>query len=73
MARPAAGVPLRVLLVATDEDEVVNLRDLVAMMPVRLEVDWARSYEAGFSRMTSSRYDAGDVIAVGSAALTFTR
>lgn len=58
MTRPAEGNPLRVLLVAADEADVVKLRDLVAGVPVRLEVDWARSYEAGFSRMTSSRYDA---------------
>lgn len=49
---------LHVLLVATDEADVVRLRDLVAQMPVRIEVDWARSFEAGSSRMTSSRYDA---------------
>ena len=49
---------LRALLVATDESEALRLRDLVARMPVRVEVDWARSFEAGFSRMTSRRYDA---------------
>jgi len=49
---------LRALLVAADEWEALRLRDLVARMPVRVEVDWARSFEAGFSRMTSRRYDA---------------
>lgn len=58
MASPAVAPSLRALLVATDESEVVRLRDLVARMPERVEVDWARSFEAGFSRMTSSRYDA---------------
>ncbi|CAG0992231.1 two-component system, sensor histidine kinase [Gammaproteobacteria bacterium] len=58
MASPAEARPLRALLVATDELEVLRLRDLVAQMPVRVEVEWARSFEAGFSRMTSSRYDA---------------
>ena len=33
------------------------LRDLVAQTAIRFEVDWARSFEAGFVRMTSSRYD----------------
>jgi two-component system CheB/CheR fusion protein len=58
MAGPTETPPLRVLLVTTDEELVVRLRDLVARTPVRLEVDWARSFEAGYSRMTSSRYDA---------------
>ncbi|HYN41158.1 MAG TPA: response regulator, partial [Thermoanaerobaculia bacterium] len=49
---------LRVLLVETDEKRAARIRDLVAQMPVRVEVDWARSFEAGFVRMTSSRYDA---------------
>lgn len=49
---------LRVLLVETDEKNAARIRDLVAQMPVRIEVDWARSFEAGFVRMTSSRYDA---------------
>ncbi len=49
---------LRVLLVETDEKNAGRLRDLVAQMPVRVEVDWARSFEAGIVRMTSSRYDA---------------
>lgn len=35
----------------------MRLRDVVARMPVPVEVDWANSFEAGFSRMTSSRYD----------------
>lgn len=48
---------MHVLLVETDEEDAVRIRDLVAQMPVRVEVDWARSFEAGFSRMTSSRYD----------------
>ena len=50
--------PLRILLVDADEDSATRLRDLVAKMPVGIEVDWARSFEAGFTRMTSSRYDA---------------
>ncbi|MHB8799555.1 MAG: hybrid sensor histidine kinase/response regulator [Thermoanaerobaculia bacterium] len=58
MASPAEAPSLRALLVATDESDVVRLRDLVARMPARVEVDWARSFEAGFSRMTASRYDA---------------
>ena len=67
---------LRVLLVATDEANVVRLRDLVAQMPVRFEVDWARSFEAGFIRMTSSRYDAhlvGSGWASGAASTCCTR
>lgn len=39
------------------------MRDLVSRMAVRVEVDWARSFEAGYSRMTSSRYDAHVVAA----------
>ena len=35
----------------------MRLRDLVARMPVPIEVDWANSFDAGFSRMTSTRYD----------------
>lgn len=58
MASPAEAPSLRALLVATEESEVLRLRDLFAGMTVRVEVDWARSFEAGFSRMTSSRYDA---------------
>jgi two-component system CheB/CheR fusion protein len=58
MEGPAETSPLRVLLVATDEADVARLRELVAQMPVRIEVDWARSFEAGYSRMSSSRYDA---------------
>lgn len=49
---------LRVLLVEPDEKNAGCLRDLLAKMPVRVEVDWARSFEAGIVRMTSSRYDA---------------
>ena len=55
---PAGGRSLRVLLVATDEEDAARLRDLVAQAQVRVEVDWAPSFEAGFIRMTSSRYDA---------------
>jgi len=55
-SREAPG--LRVLLVETDEKNAGRLRDLLAQMPVRVEVDWARSFEAGIDRMTSSRYDA---------------
>ena len=58
MTRSTQAPPLRVLLVETDEESVARLRDLVAAMAVRVEVDWARSFEAGFNRMTSSRYDA---------------
>ncbi len=55
----APGAPfLRVLFVATDEEDDLLIRDLVARMPVRVEVDWARSFDAGFSQMTSRRYDA---------------
>jgi signal transduction histidine kinase len=50
--------PLRVLLVATDEADVERFRDLVARMPAYLEVDWTRSFEAGYNRMTAGRYDA---------------
>ena len=49
---------LRVLLVETDEKNAGRLRGLLSKMPVRVEVDWARSFEAGIVRMTSSRYDA---------------
>ena len=55
---PAGGRSLRVLLVATDEEDAARLRVLVAQAQVRVEVDWAPSFEAGFTRMTSSRYDA---------------
>jgi len=34
------------------------MRDLAAQAQVRVEIDWARSFEAGFSQMTSRRYDA---------------
>ncbi len=49
---------LRVLFVATDEEDVALIRDLVGRMPAVFEVDWARSFEAGFSQMASRRYDA---------------
>lgn len=55
---PAETSPLSVLLVATGGATVARVRELVARMPVPLEVDWAHSFEAGFSRMTSNRYDA---------------
>jgi signal transduction histidine kinase/ActR/RegA family two-component response regulator len=58
MADPAGSPPLRLLLVETDEKDAARIRDLVAQMPVRLEVDWAHSFEVGFGWMTSSRYDA---------------
>ncbi len=58
MPLPTENPLLRVLLVETDEASAARLRELVAQVPVRFEVDWARSFEAGFSRMTSSRYDA---------------
>ncbi|MFI5180076.1 MAG: ATP-binding protein [Thermoanaerobaculia bacterium] len=48
---------LRVLYVATDEVDAARIRDLVGRMPVPVEIDWARSFEAGFSWMTSRRYD----------------
>ena len=50
--------PLHVLLVDTDEKDAARIRNLVAQMPVRVEVDWAHSFEAGFSWMMSNRYDA---------------
>ena len=50
--------PLQVLLVTTDEAEAARIGDLAQPSAPHLEIDWARSYEAGFSRMTSSRYDA---------------
>jgi signal transduction histidine kinase len=53
------GAPLlKVLLVATDEEDAVRIRELAAHAPVRVEVDWASSFEAGIIRMTSSRYHA---------------
>ena len=55
---PPGDRPLRVLFVSTDEAEASDIRDLVARMPVRLEVDWARSFEAAYSRLTQGRYDA---------------
>ncbi|MDL1950974.1 hypothetical protein FBQ97_14330, partial [Acidobacteria bacterium ACD] len=58
MPSPAGPSPLRVLLVETDEVDASRIRELVERSPVRLGVDWARSFDAGFNRMTSSRYDA---------------
>lgn len=58
MPSPMEAPPLRVLLVETDEEDAVRIRGLVAQMPVRVEIDWARSFEAGYSWMTSSRYEA---------------
>ena len=58
MASSSEAQPLRVLLVATDEADVARIRGIVAAMPLRVEVDWAHTFEAGFTRMTSSRYDA---------------
>ena len=49
---------LRVLLVEADEKHASCIRDLVAQMPLLVEVDRVRSFEEGFARMTSSRYDA---------------
>ncbi len=46
------------LLVESDEKYASRVRDVVAQMPVRVEVDWESSFEAGFVRITSSRYDA---------------
>ena len=58
MPEPTGHPPLRVLLVETDEKDAARIRELVAKMPVRMEVDWAHSFEAGFGWMTSTRYDA---------------
>ena len=58
VSSPTGAPPLRVLLVETEEKVAARIRDLVARGPVRIEVDWARSFEAGFSWMTSNRYDA---------------
>jgi len=58
VSSPTGAPPLRVLLVETEEKVAARFRDLVARGPVRIEVDWARSFEAGFSWMTSNRYDA---------------
>jgi len=58
MSDPTSPPALRVLLVETDEKEAARIRDVITKMPVRVEVDWAHSFEAGFSWMTSSRYDA---------------
>jgi signal transduction histidine kinase len=58
MPSPMEAPPLRVLLVETDEEDAARIRGLVAQMPVRVEIDWARSFEAGYSWMTSSRYEA---------------
>jgi signal transduction histidine kinase/CheY-like chemotaxis protein len=58
MPDPMGAPALRVLLVATDEADAAKLRDVVGRMPARFEIDWARSFDAGFSRMTSRRYDA---------------
>jgi DNA-binding NarL/FixJ family response regulator len=49
---------LRVLLVEADEKCATRVRDVVAQMPVRVEIDWERSFEAGFVRINSNRYDA---------------
>jgi DNA-binding response OmpR family regulator len=58
MPSPTGAPPLRVLLVETDEADAARIRDLLAQTPFRVEADWARSFDAGFSRMTSNRYDA---------------
>ena len=49
---------MQVLLVTTDESEAARIRDLVAPVSAHLEIDWARSFEAGFSRMTARQYGA---------------
>ncbi len=49
---------LRVLLVEADEKSASCIRDLVAQMTLLVEVDRVRSFEEGFARMTSNRYDA---------------
>lgn len=58
MLSPTGAPPLRVLLVETDEEDAARIRDLIAQTPFLFEVDWARSIETGFNRMTSNRYDA---------------
>ena len=62
MASRAPGPPgapiLRVLFVATEGEDAARIRDLVPRMPAVPEIDWAPSFEAGFSQMTSRRYDA---------------
>lgn len=57
MPGPTGAPRLRVLLVEIDEADAARLRDLVAQAPFLFEVDWAPSFEAGFNRMTSNRYD----------------
>jgi signal transduction histidine kinase len=58
MKSSAGAAPLRVLLVEADEEDARRVRDLVAQMPARVELDWAPSFEAGFHSMTSGLYDA---------------
>jgi signal transduction histidine kinase len=58
MPSPAGTPSLRVLLVETDEEDAARIRDLFEQTPFLFEVDWARSFDAGYSRMTSDRYDA---------------
>ena len=58
MTIPPDPPPLRVLLIETDAGDISRLRALVASMPARVEIDWARSFETGFARITSTRYDA---------------
>lgn len=50
--------PLRVLLVTAEENDATLLTDLADQVPSHLELCWASSFEDGFRRMVSGRFDA---------------
>ncbi len=49
---------LRLLLIDDDEDMSILVRDLLSETAPEWTVDWAPTYEAGYERLTTGRYDA---------------
>ncbi len=50
--------PFRVLFVGDEDEAEVRLRDLVGQLEGFLELEWARTFEAGLQKMISGRHDA---------------
>ncbi len=58
MSAPSTDLSLRALLVDDEEDSYVLIRGLLeASAPGHVELEWARSYEAGLAALTAGTFD----------------
>lgn len=60
MPNPGAYDTVKVLLVDDDEDDAIITQALLEQSSLpRFEIDWARSYDAGLTRIKERQYDIG--------------